>query len=55
MTRGEKATLYAMLLFASAGVGTWALTLPPAALFGLGCGWGLVLGEILEWAQGRAS
>lgn len=51
LSRGERVALYGVLFFASAGVGTWALTLPSAALFALGIGWGLMVREILDWAE----
>lgn len=49
MSRGQRATLFAAVFFATVGVAMWASTLPSIGGFFLGMGWVLVLVEISKW------
>lgn len=49
MSRGQRATLFAAVFFATVGVAMWASTLPSIGGFFLGMGWVLVLVEIAKW------
>jgi hypothetical protein len=51
LTPGEKVGLFAVMFFATCGVIVFALTLPHGTQVAIGVGWGMIIREVMAWAD----